>query len=117
MKVEVTVLVPNSPYGLCGRKATLNLKALRTEFRSFVKVEMGALVTPSLLCLCGRKATLHVNLKVLCSEFRSCVKVGVAVLVSPSLMVRYGLCGRKATLSMKAGGGKPVWPSSKGVGW
>ena len=25
MKVEVDVLGPNSPYGLCGRKATLNL--------------------------------------------------------------------------------------------
>ena len=30
MKVEVAV-VPNSPSGLCGRKATLNLKAARQK--------------------------------------------------------------------------------------
>ena len=31
MKVEVAVLVFNSPYGLCGRKATLNFKCLRAQ--------------------------------------------------------------------------------------
>ena len=30
-KVEVAVLVPNSPYGLCGRKATLNSKGKKRK--------------------------------------------------------------------------------------
>ena len=30
--------VPNSPYGLCGHKATVNLKLFRSELRSCVKV-------------------------------------------------------------------------------
>ena len=42
MKVEVAVLVPNSPDGLCGRKATLKLNW--SEFRSCVEV-------PSLIVL------------------------------------------------------------------
>ena len=38
--------VPNSPYGLCGRKATLNESA--TELRSCVKVEVDVLeLTPN----------------------------------------------------------------------
>ena len=39
MKVEL--VVPNKPYGLCGRKATLNCGIL--ELRSCVKVEMAVL--------------------------------------------------------------------------
>ena len=39
MKVEV--VVPNSPYGLSGRKETLNSE--KTEFRSCVKVEAAVL--------------------------------------------------------------------------
>ena len=69
--------VPNSPYGLCGRKAKSNIIS---EFRSCVKVEVD--ISNSPYGLCGRKAT---------SEFRSCVKVEVDVSNSP-----YGLCGRKA---------------------
>ena len=45
MKVEVTVLdssFPNSPYGLCGRKAT-------GQLRSCVKVEVAVLGSPSLI--------------------------------------------------------------------
>ena len=42
MKVEV-VVSGNSPYGLCGRKATLN-----TNVRSCVKVEVAVLGSPSL---------------------------------------------------------------------
>ena len=33
MKVEMAV-VPNSPYGLCGRKATLKLKSYMAELSS-----------------------------------------------------------------------------------
>ena len=39
--------VPNSPYGLCGQKATLNLFA--TELRSCLKVEVAVLGAPSLI--------------------------------------------------------------------
>ena len=40
--------VPNSPYGFCGRKATLNLNVSVSEFRTCVKVEVDALGSPSL---------------------------------------------------------------------
>ena len=42
--------VLNSPYGLCGCKATLNFN-LRTEFRSCVTVEVAVLGSPSLIVL------------------------------------------------------------------
>ena len=41
--------VPNSPCGLCGRKATLNCSI--TEFRSCVNVEVAVLGSPSLIVL------------------------------------------------------------------
>ena len=41
--------VPNSPHGLCGRKATLNCGI--SELRSCVKVEADALESPSLIVL------------------------------------------------------------------
>ena len=44
------LLVPNSPYGLCGRKAALNGQG-RSELRSCVKVEVAILSTPSLTVL------------------------------------------------------------------
>ena len=50
MKVDVAVaglLVPNSPYGLCGRKATLN-ELYRSGLRICVKVKVDVLGTPSL---------------------------------------------------------------------
>ena len=52
--------VPNKPYGLCGRKATLNCSI--SELRSCVKVEvavLGSRVPNSPYGLCGRKATLE----------------------------------------------------------
>ena len=36
------------------------------------------------------------------AELRSYVKVDVAVLDSPSLIVRYDLCGHKATLKLQS---------------
>ena len=87
VKVEVAVpaglLVPNSPYGLCGRKATLNLHSdLRQELCESRGGRPGLLVPNSPYGLCGRKATLNLN-----SDLRSCVKVEVAVQGSPFLIV------------------------------
>ena len=53
MKVEVAVAVaglpvPNSPYGLCGHKATVN-ELYRSGLRNCVKVEVDVLGTPSLI--------------------------------------------------------------------
>ena len=42
--------VPNSPYGPCGREATLN-SSHRQELRNYVKVEMAVLGSPSLIVL------------------------------------------------------------------
>ena len=52
MKFEVAVLgspslILNSPHGLCGREATLNLNRVPSEFRSYVKVEVAVLGSPS----------------------------------------------------------------------
>ena len=50
MKVVVAVLGlpdPNSPYGLCGLKGTLNLNVLFTELRCCVNVEVAILASPS----------------------------------------------------------------------
>ena len=41
--------VPNITYGLCGRKAALNLNLCHTELRSCVKVEVAVLGSPSLI--------------------------------------------------------------------
>ena len=63
--------VPNSPYGLCGRKATLNSNLnLRTEFNSNLNLRT--------------EFNLNLNLR---TEFRSFAKVEVDVLDSPSLIV------------------------------
>ena len=43
--------VPNSPYGLCGRKAILNLNSKRQEFRICVKVEVAVVGSQSLRSL------------------------------------------------------------------
>ena len=53
MEVEVAVLgihVSNSPYGLCERKATLNLK-LSSDLRICLKVVVAVLGSPSLIIL------------------------------------------------------------------
>ena len=46
--VKAEVAVPNSPYSLCGRKATLNLNSAFSELRSCVKDEVAVLGSPSL---------------------------------------------------------------------
>ena len=55
MKVEVSgrpgLPVPNSPYGLCGRKATLEEEDMASEFRICVKDEVDVLGSPSLIVL------------------------------------------------------------------
>ena len=82
----------NNPYGLCGRKATLNdrTNVWVSKLRNCVKVEVDVPGFP--LCnspygLCGRKATLNDRTNVWVSELMCCVKVEVAVLSSPDLMV------------------------------
>ena len=94
--MEVAVLgcpVPNSPYGLCGRKATLNLK-IRDRAQELCECQgdrPGLTVPNNPYGVYGHKATWNSNL---ChTELRSCVKVEVAVLgsLSPTvLMVSLG---------------------------
>ena len=48
--------VPNNPYGLCGRKATLKVHPFRAQ-ELCVKVEVAVPNSPK--GLCGRKATLN----------------------------------------------------------
>ena len=92
--------VPGSPYGLCGRKATLNLNWSNRgqELCESRGGRPGFPVPDSPYGLCGRKATLNLN-----SELGSCVKVEMAVLGSLSLTVLMvdpvpskpcGFCGR-----------------------
>ena len=66
--------VPKSPYGLCGRTATLDDEEEEKEEEE-----------------AGKSSAL-----------RSCVKFEVAVLDSRSLIVLYGLCGRKVTLNLNS---------------
>ena len=71
MKVEVAILgspSPNSPYGLCGRKATFEEEegGRVSKLKSCVKVEVAILGSPSpdSPCgLCGRKATVELKKK------------------------------------------------------
>ena len=91
--------VPNSPYGLCGRKATFEGHDRAQELcesprLSCVKVEEVVLGSTSLtvLMLCGRKATFegHYRAQELCESRGG--RSGLPVPNSP-----YGLCGHKAT--------------------
>ena len=66
--------VPKSPYGLCGRTATLDDEEEEKEEEE-----------------AGKRSAL-----------RSYVKFEVAVLDSRSLIVLYGLCGRKVTLNLNS---------------
>ena len=76
MKVEVDVLgspVPNSPYRLCGRKATLNCSI--SELRSREKVEVDVLGSPvpnSPYGLCGRQATLNLYIAIKAIQASCC---------------------------------------------
>ena len=92
MKVEMAVLdsLYLSPYGLCGRKATLNSNYCGSELRSCVNVEVAVLDSHSLtVIMFSVDVRQHLKKKnVSVSELRSCVKVEVAVLGSPSLIVR-----------------------------
>ena len=94
-KVEVDVLGSPSliycPYGLWGRKTTLNLNftLLNAEFRNCANVEVAVLGSPVLHSpygLWGRKATLNLNFTLLNAELRNCVSVEVDVLSSQSLI-------------------------------
>ena len=66
MKVEVVVLgfpVPNSLYGLCGRKTTLNIRA-----QELCESRGGRPGLPVPYGLCGRKAILNVRAQKLCES-------------------------------------------------
>ena len=98
MKVEVAVLghtVHNSPYGLCGRKVTLNLLSVRAqELCESRGARPGLPVPNSPYGLCGHKATLNwLNRVQELYESRG-GRPGLPVPNSP-----YGLCGRKVTLN------------------
>ena len=80
--------VPNSPYGLCGRRAAVKRIQI-SKVRSCVKEDMEVLASPSLIVL----NMVSVDVKqhwtwTTLTELRSCVKVEVAILGSPSLIVR-----------------------------
>ena len=80
----------SSPYGLCRRKATLNLTthAFRAQELSESRGgRPGPLTANSPYGLCGRKATLNSNHTCIQSSGLICVRIEVAVLVSPSLIV------------------------------
>ena len=96
--------VPNSPFGLCGRKATVNFETQwgESEFRSCVKVEVDVLGSPSLMVrTVSVDVKRHTELEPSSSELRSCVKAEVAD----------GFCGRKATLKQN----KPSRSQSSGA--
>ena len=87
-------------YGLCRRKATLNLNCLPLRAQKLCESRGGRPELPapnSFNGLCGHKASLKLSL----SELRSCVEVEVAVLGSLHLIVLYGLCGHKASLKLE----------------
>ena len=104
MRVDVDspgLPVPNSPYGLCGRKATLSQTVHRAQ--QLCERQDGRPWFPvpnNPYGLCGCKATLNAKR----SEFRSCIKVEVDVLDSPSLIVRTVFVDIKQHLKKKKNG-------------
>ena len=63
--MEVEVAVTNSPYGLCGRKATLEVEIIPFRVQELCESRGGRLGLPvpnSPYGLCGRKATLEVEM-------------------------------------------------------
>ena len=82
--------VPNSPYGLCGRKATLKNRAQKLCVGQSGRP--GLPVPNNLYSLCGRKATLKNRAQKLCENRGG--RPGLPVPNNP-----YGFCGRKATLT------------------
>ena len=101
--VNFEVAVPNSPYGLCGRKSTLNLNYGKSRKHwGFVNFEVAVPSSP--YNLYGRKATLNLNY----SESRNHMGfVNFEVAVTNS---SYSLCGRKQHQSSGAVS-KWRWPS------
>ena len=81
MKVEVVVLgfpVPNRPYGLCGRKATMNLNTDSQSSGAVLKWRWLSWASPSLIGLTvsvdAYSNTEEEEVGRVLSEFRSCVK-------------------------------------------
>ena len=72
--MEVVVLVPNSPYGLCGRKASLNRNS---EVSSCVKVEVAALGSLSLIV--HRTVSVDVKLRLRLCRWRFAAEVKAKV--------------------------------------
>ena len=85
--------VPNGLYGLCGRKATLNMR--RPELSSCVKIEVDVQGSPSLMVFMV-SVDVERNLKKIYGIFRAqelCgSRGGHPVLPVPNS--RYGICGR-----------------------
>ena len=75
--------VPNSPYGLCGRKATLNYKFRAQELCESRGGRPGLPVSNSLYGLYGRKATLnYLRAQELCGSRGG--RPGLPVLIAPT---------------------------------
>ena len=107
MKVEVDVLdIPNSPYGLCVRKATLEHSARAQELCESRGGRPGRPVPNSPYGLCGRKTTLeHMR------QSAGAVWPGFTV---PNIL--YCLCVRKAALSSKSSSSSDGHPDLCGRG-
>ena len=96
--------VPDNPYGLCGRRATLKKKKRVPELRIFVKEEapgrpgLPSLIIPTVSVALKKKRKKK---KKRVSELRSCVKRRGGRPGLPYVSL-YGLCGRKATLKNEA---------------
>ena len=89
--------VPNSPYGLCGRKTTLNSNSRTSKLRSCVKVTVDVLSFPSLIV-----RTVSVDSKQHRIQRYRAQELHESRGGRPGLPVpdnSHGLCGRKATLN------------------
>ena len=87
--------VPNKPYGVCGREATLNRESIRVqELCGSRRGRPGLPVPDKPYGFCGRKATLNrqsIRAQELCESRGG--RPGLPVPNKP-----YGFCGREATL-------------------
>ena len=97
MKVEVDALRPNSPYGICGRKAAFEEEDTNIKAQELCESRGGRPGLPvpnSPYGLCGRKATL--NERVMSNRFRTFDVTRVALLVKeltdfPDLKLNTGI--------------------------
>ena len=78
--------VPNSPYGLCGRKTTLNSNSRTSKAQELRESHGGRPELPIPNSPYGLCVTQN-NTEFKDTELRSCMKVEVAVLGSPSLII------------------------------